>query len=201
MKVKLEYECVRCGHKVVVMAGDEFDKKCPSCGRDMNWVRAVGKSTPETRRKAMIKTVLMAMLMVVAAGCGADPIGSDVCGYGTTWNFESEQCVAVQIDPALCGNGVIDPGEGCDDGDTELNDWCPSGPEGSCKVAFCGDGYVWNTQTFSSTPSENCDGEQYCDPERCRWMTGYPGGSCTDSNNDGVGECEVGVCNASWYCE
>lgn len=139
-----------------------------------------------------MRYLILAVLMV---GCGSDTPMDDVCGLG-----ELEQCVA-QVDPAACGNGIIDPGEGCDDGNTDLNDWCPSGPEGSCRVAFCGDGYIWDTQVFGPVPGENCDGEQYCDGELCRWMPGYPGGSCTDLNGDGVGECEVGTCNDSWYCE
>jgi cysteine-rich repeat protein len=41
--------------------------------------------------------------------------------------------------PASCGNGVIDPGEACDDGNRESGDGC----RGDCeKIEVCGDGVV-----------------------------------------------------------
>ena len=48
---------------------------------------------------------------------------------------------------AVCGDGVVDSafGETCDDGNDNLNDSCPSGPNGTCQTATCGDGFVWDT--------------------------------------------------------
>ena len=48
---------------------------------------------------------------------------------------------------AVCGDGVVDSafGETCDDGNDNENDSCPSGPNGSCQFATCGDGFVWDT--------------------------------------------------------
>jgi cysteine-rich repeat protein len=43
-----------------------------------------------------------------------------------------------------CGNGISEPGEGCDDGNGRLDDGCPDGPQGTCQNAFCGDGFVWS---------------------------------------------------------
>ncbi len=41
-------------------------------------------------------------------------------------------------DPA-CGDGVVDPGEACDDGNASNNDGCLN----TCELADCGDGFVW----------------------------------------------------------
>jgi hypothetical protein len=41
--------------------------------------------------------------------------------------------------------------EECDDGNNNTNDGCPDGLSGSCKLAFCGDGYV------NSAAQEICD--------------------------------------------
>ena len=48
---------------------------------------------------------------------------------------------------AVCGDGVVDSafGETCDDGNDNENDSCPSGPNGTCQFATCGDGFVWDT--------------------------------------------------------
>src|SRR5262249_4569774 len=40
--------------------------------------------------------------------------------------------------PAVCGNGVLDLGEACDDGNTDDTDACTS----ECEAATCGDGFV-----------------------------------------------------------
>ncbi|MBZ5714392.1 DUF4215 domain-containing protein [Nannocystis pusilla] len=40
--------------------------------------------------------------------------------------------------PSDCGNGVVEDGEECDDGNSSDTDDCPS----TCKQAFCGDGFV-----------------------------------------------------------
>jgi cysteine-rich repeat protein len=40
--------------------------------------------------------------------------------------------------PSVCGNGQIEPGEQCDDGNQDDTDSCLS----TCKVARCGDGLV-----------------------------------------------------------
>ncbi|MBU1536745.1 DUF4215 domain-containing protein, partial [Myxococcota bacterium] len=45
---------------------------------------------------------------------------------------------------AECGNGVLEMGEGCDDGNKRNNDSCPDGEGGTCQPARCGDGFLWN---------------------------------------------------------
>lgn len=55
-----------------------------------------------------------------------------------------------------CGNGVLDPGEACDDGDDDNTDDCP----GSCQPAACGDGYV-------QAGVEDCDDGDLDDGDAC----------------------------------
>jgi cysteine-rich repeat protein len=45
----------------------------------------------------------------------------------------------------VCGNGIIDGCEECDDGNAVDSDGCPN----SCQLRFCGDGVL--------DPSEDCD--------------------------------------------
>jgi hypothetical protein len=45
----------------------------------------------------------------------------------------------------VCGNGVPEAGEGCDDGNQLNNDDCPDGPGGTCQPASCFDGFLQTT--------------------------------------------------------
>jgi len=51
---------------------------------------------------------------------------------------------------AVCGNGVVEEGELCDDGNNDITDACPDGPAGTCIPAYCGDGFI-------QAGSEGCD--------------------------------------------
>jgi cysteine-rich repeat protein len=47
---------------------------------------------------------------------GTDPVASDASGLGTTTTGDGQ--------PSVCGDGTLDPGELCDDGDQEDSDGC-----------------------------------------------------------------------------
>ncbi len=58
--------------------------------------------------------------------------------------------------PNLCGNGVIDPGEQCDDGNNTNHDGCSA----DCMIeSFCGNGKV--------EPGEECDDGNYINGDGC----------------------------------
>jgi len=60
---------------------------------------------------------------------------------------------------AVCGNGVVEGDEECDDGDDDDTDACPS----SCVEAFCGDGFVWaGVEECDDGDAEPDDG---CEPD------------------------------------
>jgi hypothetical protein len=67
------------------------------------------------------------------------------------------RCVGTICGLAFCGNGGdLEPGEECDDGNTDDNDPCVS-----CQVARCGDGIVCNAMTCTSGSG---GGPEQCDP-------------------------------------
>ena len=89
----------------------------------------------------------------------------------------------------LCGDGIIDEDEECDDGDLNNQNDCTN----SCNNAVCGDNWVWN----QGTGNEVCDGDtqtcvingynglQTCNsPLSCTW------GACVPSQ-----WCGDGICN------
>ncbi|MBN1772307.1 MAG: DUF4215 domain-containing protein [Deltaproteobacteria bacterium] len=118
---------------------------------------------------------------------------------------------------ADCGNGTVDTGEECDDGNTDDTDACLS----TCQSASCGDGHVWEGTeacddgndlpddgcesdcTFSCTTDaecsdgEACNGEETCGASHA-CVDGTPpaeGTACTLPDGR-AGVCRGGVCAA-----
>lgn len=81
---------------------------------------------------------LLILTWMLAAGCGDDG------GQGTNQNNNENQRIPV------CGDGVIDPGEICDDGAAN-SDVDPGACRSNCRPSSCGDGVV--------DPDEACEGQ------------------------------------------
>ena len=92
--------------------------------------------------------------------------------------------------PPLCGNGAIDPGEGCDDGNLVSGDGCSAGCRDEDVPPVCGDN-ACNGSEICSTCNEDCGA---CPPE-CGNNVEETGEACDDGNTeDGDGcsaTCEV----------
>ena len=70
----------------------------------------------------------------------------------------------VEVAVVFCGNGVVDPGEECDDGNFASGDGCNA----SCVAEFCGDGIVNNggaevCDDGNTTPYDGCSAT--CQPQ------------------------------------
>ncbi len=92
------------------------------------------------------------------------------------------------IEPPLsfCGDGIVDAGEDCDDGNTDDTDGCRN----DCTVSSCGDGIV--------DPGEDCDDGNSDDTDACRNDCTSPvcgdgivdaGEDCDDGNSDDTDAC------------
>lgn len=75
----------------------------------------------------------------------------------------------------VCGNGISEGSEECDDGNPDNTDYCTSG----CKMVWCGDGFVWAGHEDCTNCPADC-GE--CPPE-------CGNGLCEEG--EGCGSCEV----------
>ena len=110
--------------------------------------------------------------------------------------------VIVRDREALCGNGIINRGEVCDDGNIVNTDSCTSG----CQEAVCGDGVTRQDVAVTDPGYEECDdgngdNTDIC-PGNCRVAhcgDGFVGRDeqCDDGNNvagDGCHECVESRC-------
>lgn len=87
----------------------------------------------------------------------------------------------------FCGDGVVDPGETCDDGNDDLTDGCPSGPLGTCAPASCGDGFLWHGVEACDNGVANSDTEA----NQCRTTCNVP--HCGDAVRDTGESCDDGA--------
>jgi len=88
----------------------------------------------------------------------------------------------------ICGNGVVEPGEGCDDGNLTSGDGCDS----NCTPTGCGNGIV--------TAGEQCDDDNVTGGDCCSPTCQFepPGSPCNDGNAcTTIDACSAGVCTGS----
>lgn len=87
----------------------------------------------------------------------------------------------------LCGNGALDPGEACDDGNAIDTDACRA----NCERASCGDGVVWaGVETCDDHNTQDGDGcPANCGPVTCGDGVVQPPEACDDGNHDDTDGC------------
>jgi MYXO-CTERM domain-containing protein len=91
-----------------------------------------------------------------------------------------ERNAIVGFDVNCCGNGMVDPGEECDDGNPDDTDMCLA----TCVAATCGDGFV-------QAGVEECDDGNDVDTDDC--PTTCAAATCGDGFvQDGVETCDDG---------
>src|SRR5262245_38610335 len=122
-------------------------------------------STPGGRRPFRVRHLMMALVVSMAAlalgacyesttvECVSDEGNLVVCPAGFVCTADRKGCTNT-----LCGNGIMDPGEECDDGNQDNTDDCvtPKGSDQGCKVAVCGDNRV-RSNPANPNDKEDCD--------------------------------------------
>jgi choice-of-anchor A domain-containing protein len=113
-------------------------------------------------------------------------IGEDFLpGVGTTYQGEFGEC----------GDGIVHPGETCDDGNTSNTDACLN----SCEPATCGDGYTGPGEACDDGNASNTDAcLTSCEIAECGDGYTGPGEACDDgntNNNDAcTNDCDAAIC-------
>ncbi|MSQ83664.1 MAG: DUF4215 domain-containing protein [Myxococcales bacterium] len=98
--------------------------------------------------------------------------GVAVCD-GSLWQL-------LKFFPDICGNGILNPGEVCDDGNFIAGDGCYM-----CKTVYCGDGIIQADETCDDG-AKNSDTK----PDACRLACKKAG--CSDKVVDSGEECDDG---------
>jgi cysteine-rich repeat protein len=115
-------------------------------------------------------------------------------------------CNAGTCASASCGNHTVEPGEECDDGDTDPTNGCKNDCTFTCKGASdCGDGNACNGIESCNTTSHTCapgtpptcDDSNACTANSCA-----PGAGCTnpfiDGDGDGYAPAARGTCGGAY---
>lgn len=141
----------------------------------------------------MISRVALASIgLLVCTACPADdalPAG-DTAATTTEASTGGESTTGVVDDSstgaeAICGNGIVEPGEACDDGEGNIETGaCKPG----CTAAYCGDGLVHDGV-------EACDDGNMVDDDACS-NTCLPPAACGDGIVQDPEECDEGNANA-----
>jgi len=143
-------------------------------------------------RQAGIAAVVMAVVAMLSTCRGPD---SPVCPSGKTVCSAGFQCIVITgVDwcvKATCGNGRLDPGEGCDDGNNSPGDGCSS----DCHAEICGNGIVDIREGCDDGNTVSGDGCSFdCRVERCGNGVIDLKEQCDDNNTNNDDDCP-------WTCK
>jgi len=126
--------------------------------------------------------------------CGEDPDGLDediarVTEGEDTWvNCETvlDEKTGLPIVVGICGDGTLNVGEQCDDGNNIEGDGCSA----ICVLEFCGDGMLDVGETCDDGNKKNNDGcNSMCQAEFCGDGVKQTSEACDDGNNDNGDGC------------
>jgi len=127
------------------------------------------------------------------------------CPLGWTSNSACENLAGGQCPGPVCGNGQVESGEACDDGNSSNADTCNN----LCQPTICGDGILQNPN--SNSQSETCDDGNSNNADGCNTLcqqivTCY---QCTSGTSDknaceiapvSAITCPAGTTNAAGQC-
>ncbi|MEW5896562.1 MAG: DUF4215 domain-containing protein [Nanoarchaeota archaeon] len=112
---------------------------------------------------------------------------------GDTWRLATTKDFLSGME--FCGNGEIELGEQCDDGNSNNNDGCLD----NCKNAICGDGFKGPGEQCDDGNQDNTDScTNECKNAICGDGFKGPGEQCDDGNQDNTdsctNECKNAIC-------
>ncbi|PRP94871.1 RCC1 domain-containing protein [Enhygromyxa salina] len=113
-------------------------------------------------------------------------LGAEDCGCDQGSCESGLACVDDQCVSSSCGDGVVQDGEQCDDGNQDDTDTCVQG----CVEASCGDGFVGPGEGCDDGNQDNADAcSNACVPTTCGDGIVQEPEQCDDANTDETDDC------------
>jgi cysteine-rich repeat protein len=123
-------------------------------------------------------------VLLVSCGDGVIDVPGETCEppnspAGSSGNLCRDDCT-------VCGDGIVDPGETCDDGNNNDSDGCPN----RCFPHECGDGIVDAGEACDDGNTNNTDAcRNNCTIPRCGDGIVDSGEACDDGNTNNTDAC------------
>ncbi|MEZ4380745.1 MAG: fibrinogen-like YCDxxxxGGGW domain-containing protein [Nannocystaceae bacterium] len=164
-----------------------FAAALSACGGDDTSAGTEG-ATSTTSASETATTTTDASTSTTASGGESD--GGTTVEETESGTFETTTTSTTETtgpsDP-VCGNGIVEEGEACDDGDDDDTDACLS----TCAAATCGDGFVHAgvEECDDANGSDDDDCLSTCVAATCGDGFVGPGEACDDGNDDDADAC------------
>ncbi len=140
-----------------------------------------------------MRTLLRLVALAVTAALAACSVPSatftpdDAQGCTTPGDCSDPACAGAPVCQPVCGNGKVEAGEECDDGNTVNGDAC----EANCTLPRCGNGIIDPDEQCDDGNSVNGDGcDNTCTKPACGNGIVDPGEQCDDGNSVNGDACD-----------
>ena len=140
-----------------------------------------------TKRTLLRPSLFLTLVAALSlSACGDD----EATGTGGDGDGDGDSDTDRTPPDAVCGDGMLDPGEECDDGNNTNDDDCSN----SCTLPSCGDGVIQDgEQCDDGNRNDNDSCTSMCQPSMCGDGYVQPGEACDDGNTDDNDAC-TGTC-------